>query len=129
MNESKAWIGTEFKDGSNYTLFLSIHLGLIEKMLEGSNWLSEEYERECKIPDKAQLFMNHLKKRFGEEGKDTFISIHSGRGNLSYELEHSLKDYPFISLSAIDSALSNSKYLLAQLFYNTIFIGKGEYNN
>ena len=132
--EKKAWSGNYFKDKSDQTLFLSIHLGLIEKVIgNDNNWFTAQYSKyeestpEKQRVDRAVFFMNCLKKKFGQGG-EIFISIHSGRGNYSYELEHSLKEYPFINLSAIESVFSNSKFLLAQLFYNTTFIGKGEYN-
>jgi hypothetical protein len=68
--------------------------------------------------------MNQLKTEFGAK----FIAIHSGRGNFSADLEDELKDYPFISLSALEAAFDNSKYFLSQLFYNTIYYGKGNFN-
>ena len=71
--------------------------------------------------------MKDLERIFGD-GKKVFISVHSGRGNFSKELEGPLATYPFLSLSAIENAFNNSKYLLAQLFYNTIYIGKGIIN-
>ena len=57
-----------------------------------------------------------------------FISVHSGRGNFSAELEQSLDMYPFISMAALENVYENSKYLLSQLFYSTIYIGKGVAN-
>lgn len=132
-DEEKIWSGSSFKGNDDYTLFLSIHLGLIEKVINNDgNWFMRQYNFECpesmdNRPERASYFMELLKRKFGK-GREIFISVHSGRGNYSYELEHSLKEYPFINLSAIESVFSNSKYLLTQLFYNTIFIGKGEYN-
>ena len=130
--EDLMWSGSSFKDDDDYTLFLSIHLGLIEKIVENKdNWYMKEFDRiyanQSNPPARASFFMEQLRKKFGK-GKEIFISIHSGRGNYSYELEHSLKEYPFINLSAIESVFTNSKYLLAQLFYNTVYIGKGVYN-
>lgn len=131
QDESQIWSGNSFKDNDDYTLFLSIHLGLIEKVIENDdNWFMRQYKEagaKTKRVDRARFFMDLLRKKFGKD-KEIFISIHSGRGNYSYELEHSLKSYPFINLSALESVFSNSKYLLSQLFYNTIYIGKGEYN-
>ena len=73
--------------------------------------------------------MNLLKKHFGYNEQEVFISIHSGRGNYSAELNGPLAIYPFISMSAIESAYNNSKYLLSQLFYSTIYLGKGIFNH
>ena len=114
----------------NGTHFLTIHLGLIEKILKsdrandicgekGDNALSEE---------RVVKFMNGLKKVFTFPHCQLHICIHSGRGNYSSELAGPLKEYPFISLAALESSFNNSKYLLAQLFYNTVYIGKGEIN-
>jgi hypothetical protein len=125
-----------FADCPNGTNFLSIHLGLIEKILKsdlvdqvcgekGDNPLSEE---------RVHLFMQKLIDTFTIVDKDSgesrplHICIHSGRGNFSNELSGPLKEYPFISLAALESAFNNSKYLLSQLFYNTVYIGKGEVN-
>lgn len=127
------WSGSSFKDNDDYTLFLSIHLGLIEKVIGNeNNWFMRQYDKlytneEIDRPERASFFMSLLKEKFGK-GREVFISVHSGRGNYSYELEHSLKEYPFINLSAIESVFTNSKFLLTQLFYNTIYIGKGVYN-
>lgn len=114
----------------NGTHFLTIHLGLIEKILKsdrvnnicgekGDNALSEE---------RVLKFMNELKNIFSFPHRQLHICIHSGRGNYSSELAGPLKEYPFISLAALESSFNNSKYLLAQLFYNTVYIGKGEFN-
>lgn len=88
--------------------FVSIHLGLLDK--------SGNREKIKEILDK-----------FCKE--NTFISIHSGRGNFSPDLEDQLKDYPFISLSALESALNNSKFLLSEFLYNINYYGKGNFNN
>ena len=132
-DEEQVWSGSSFKDNDDYTLFLSIHLGLIEKIIANEdNWFMQQYHMTYSVddtsrPEKATFFMDTLRKKFGKD-REVFISVHSGRGNYSYELEHSLKNYPFINLSALESVFTNSKYLLTQLFYNTIYIGKGIYN-
>ena len=118
--------GNQFMNNSDYTHFLSIHLGLIEKIVK-SDWGKKKYGNNTKLEDKVTRFMNDLQRIFGK-GERVFISVHSGRGNFSKELEGPLASYPFISLSAIENAFNNSKYLLAQLFYNTIYIGKGKIN-
>lgn len=76
--------------------------------------------------EKVRVLMKMLKKHFGPK---VFISIHSGRGNFSAELEDSLDMYPFVSMAALENAYENSKYFLAQLFYSTIYIGKGVANH
>ena len=124
-----------YADMPNATNFLSIHLGLIEKLLKsesvnsicgdgGGNPLSEE---------RVEKLMNEIVNTFGvpvpnRKQKRLYICIHSGRGNFSHELEGPLKEFPFITLGALESSFNNSKYLLAQLFYNVIYIGKGEVN-
>lgn len=118
--------GNAFQDGSNYTHFLSIHLGLIEKIIK-SDWGKRKYGANSPVEKNVNKFMEDLQRIFGN-GKKVFISIHSGRGNFSKELEGPLATYPFMSLSAIENAFNNSKYLLAQLFYNAIYIGKGIIN-
>lgn len=118
--------GNEFPDKANRTHFLSIHLGLIEKIVK-SDW-GRRYGNNSIIEERVTAFMNELKAIFGEGEENVFISVHSGRGNFSKELEGPLATYPFISLAAIENAFNNSKYLLSQLFYNTIYIGKGIIN-
>lgn len=94
--------------------FLSIHLSIIEKITKENNNM------------KASEVMNNLKTIFGDT---KFVTIHSGRGNLSAELEKELKDYAFLSLSAIQAAMDDSKYFLSQLLYNNCYIGKGRLNH
>jgi hypothetical protein len=91
--------------------FITIHLGLIEK-----------YKGSKKIID-------FLENKFGTGNSKPFIAIHSGRGNFSPELEDELRNYPFISLSALEAAFYDCKYFLTQLFKNTNYYGKGNYNN
>lgn len=122
----------------NATNFLSIHLGLIEKLLKSKELEKEKFcgPRGNNPFDTKRIkrLMDLLIETFGiqtkdREGRRLHICIHSGRGNFSKELEGPLKEYPFISLAALENAFNNSKYLLSQLFYNTIFIGKGEINH
>lgn len=124
----KVFVGNDFKDGKDHTHFLSIHLGMIEKIVKDEKWcelFKIDYKNKIDIGERAKDLLLNLKKLFNSDKKEIFVSIHSGRGNFSKELEESLKDYPFISVSALDAALSNCKFLLAQLFYNTVYIGKG----
>lgn len=118
--------GNHFRDNSNRSHFLSIHLGLIEKVVK-SEW-GDVYGKDTALENKVSLFMEQLKSYFSREGESIFVSVHSGRGNFSKELEGPLATYPFISLAAIENAFGNSKYLLSQLFYNTVYIGKGVIN-
>ena len=119
------FIGNSFSDRSDSTHFLSIHLGLIEKIIKSDEFI--EFIGDIPEANRAQVFMDLLRDAFG--GDKVFISVHSGRGNFSAELEDQLANYPFISLSAIENTYNNSKYLLSQLFYNTIYIGKGRINH
>lgn len=123
---SKILEGNKFVDNSNRTHFLSIHLGLIEKIVK-TEW-EGKFGKCSSIEDKVNLLMQKLEIYFGGGEEKVFISIHSGRGNFSKELEGPLASYPFISLAAIENAFSNSKYLLSQLFYNNVYIGKGIIN-
>ena len=127
----KLFIGNEFNHGGGTTHFLSIHLGLIEKIIQDSkNFKSMKDESGKKYGEYSEqertiIFMNLLKKHFGDNNQKVFISIHSGRGNFSAELDGPLAIYPFIGMAAIENAYNNSKYLLSQLFYSTIYLGKG----
>lgn len=114
--------GNEFNNHENHTHFLSIHLGIIEKIIKNVGMFKKIENNN----EKVRLFMKMLKEYFGPK---VFISIHSGRGNFSAELEDALDMYPFISMAALENAYENSKYLLAQLFYSTIYIGKGVANH
>lgn len=120
------------KDFPNATHFLSIHLGLIEKLLK-SKKLEKYIGERGKTPlseVRIRNLMVLLEKTFGTGTKNgVHICVHSGRGNFSKELEGPLRNYPFLSLAALENAFNNSKFLLSQLFYNTIYIGKGEVNH
>ena len=117
--------GNSFKDNKDTTNFLSIHLGLVEKIIQSTEF--SNFVGEIPVPQKAEMFMSLLRESFG--GENVFISIHSGRGNFSAELEGPLAGYPFITMSSLESAFNNSKFLLTQLFYNTLYVGKGKINN
>lgn len=124
--------GNHFRDenNENATLFLSIHLGMIEKIVKSdSAWVKECGLEKESLTDRVDTLMKMLRNTFKTVGGEVFISVHSGRGNFSKELDESLKEYPFISISAIESVYANSKFLLSQLFYNTVYIGKGELND
>ena len=118
------FVGNSFKDGTNRTHFLSIHLGLIEKIVQ-NDVLFERITSNDTIEARTEYLMKRIKGVFGN---DVFISVHSGRGNFSKDLSSSLVEYPFIGLASLESAYNNSKYLLSQLFYNTVYIGKGRLN-
>lgn len=121
--------GTDFKDQKNETTFLSIHLGIIEKLLENNgNWFEKGYNgykrnHECDI-SRIEYLLIILKIHFGRKGKPLYISIHSGRGNYSYEMESYFKEYPFITLSSLWDAFYDSKYHLTQLFNNNRYSNK-----
>lgn len=128
--------GNKFKDGYNFTHFLSIHLGLIEKIMKNSAIVNRIIDKRLQVADCSYRRLDHDRvveflKMISElfDNQDMYVSIHSGRGNFSKELEGPLAPYPFISLSALENAFNNSKYLLSQIFYNTIYIGKGLANS
>jgi len=134
--------GSEFRNSEQYlpnqTHFLSIHLGLIEKILKNSFFVNDEINKIQNCPNYAgnnlddkrvKTFIKMLYDYFGGIQGDLYIAIHSGRGNYSAELEGPLNRFPFISLSALESAYNNSKFQLSQLFYNTVYIGKGFANS
>lgn len=116
--------GGEFVKNENIN-FVSIHLGLLDKKDHESELIKEV---DATNPEgKGQkssinIKENILKKYFDEK---TFVSIHSGRGNFSADLEDELKNYPFISLSALEAAFYDCKYFLTQLFKTTNYYGKG----
>lgn len=120
-----ATIGQEINCINNFKIepvhFMSIHLSLIEKYRD--YLVGDGVKEECAI----EMIMTAIRNTFGNE--NVKIAIHSGRGNFSEELQEDLKAYPFITLSALEAAFNNSKYLLSQLFYNTIYYGKGNINN
>ena len=168
-------VNNHYPTNPDYSHFVSIHLGLIEKIISSRPFLSfsffpfkddvaiygekrydgagnqvwatresngEEIQypvvvgpdgnsRLCcgqlRLEDKAKVFMHLLRDAMG--GSDCYVTIHSGRGNYSKELEGPLDSFPFVSLSSIESAFNNSKMLLSQLFYNTRYVGKGVYNS
>lgn len=133
---SSIFMGNNFSDCKEHTHFLSIHLGLIEKILKNSCYvnsiidqrLGTDYTKEPNLLafERVEQFMELLQEFFGESDSCIlYIAVHSGRGNYSKELEGPLCTYPFISLSALENAYKNSKYQLSQLFYNTVFVGKG----
>ena len=159
-----------YSENPNFSHFVSIHLGLIEKIINskafrtfefspiendkvlyggtkvdetGSNkWVTTDHNGDVHeytindnlmincdslgTEDRAKVFMYYLNKEMG--GVKTHVTVHSGRGNYSKELEGPLDSFPFVSLSSIESAYNNSKMLLSQLFYNTRYVGKGVYN-
>lgn len=97
-----------FTDAENAPItFLSIHLGLIDKVKGRMNGIFDESE-----------IVETLKEYFGD---NIFVSIHSGRGG--YDVRDALKKYVFQSYSAIENPLHNSKFLLAQQFYNLSYHG------
>lgn len=96
--------------GEHPLTFLSIHLGLIDKV---KDYLGVELDSTF---DESSI-VEELKKYFGA----SFVSIHSGRGG--FDIRGELKKYTFQSYSAVESPLYNSKFLLAQQFYNLNYYG------
>ena len=111
--------GNEFRDKNNKTTFLSIHLGLIEKMLNGTNAelikICGEKGDNALSKERISLLMESIKRVFAPN----FICIHSGRGGLSKELEDTiLSEYPFVPFATLESLFNDSKFLLSQMFYS-----------
>ena len=108
VNNMDIFVGNKFRsivadpDNENKTLFLTIHLGLIEKIVKGGYGYNTATE-----------FMGKLREVFSPD----FICIHSGRGGLSKEMDE-LKEYPFIPFTTLDSLFTDSKFLLSQMFYS-----------
>lgn len=136
--------GNSFRDNLDRSHFLTIHLGLLEKILKNSIIINYEIDQRMIKQGKKTLdwskgdrldssrvieFMRMLREQFDDGSKTLYIAVHSGRGNYSAELEGPLARFPFISLSALESAFNNSKYQLSQLLYNTVYIGKGFANH
>lgn len=129
MKVKQLFDGNNFRDGSDATHFLSIHLGMIEKIVkDDSSWIKTFHLEKANLDDRVNKLMSWIKDTFKTSKGEVFVSIHSGRGNYSPDLDASLRHYPFISISAIESVYNNAKFLLAQLFYNTVYIGKGVTN-
>lgn len=138
---SKIFIGNTFRDGDDMTHFLTIHLGLIEKILKNSTYVNNLINKRLGVDKdcehlrpldsvRVRTFMQLLREHYSNGNtQNLYVAVHSGRGNYSAELEGPLSKYPFISLSALENAFNNSKYQLCQLLYNTVYIGKGFANN
>ena len=105
----------------NSPTFLSIHLSLIEGLIKERQISNPGEERSTVV----RAIMDRLKICFGNP---KFMMVHSGRGNLSKELEDELKDKAFMSLSAIEASLYDSKYFLSQLLCSNCYFGKGKIN-
>ena len=96
------------------TTFLSVHLGLIDK-IKDQLLMNKENMDKGDIIDKE--IVEALKLHFGAN----FVTIHSGRGG--FDIRESLRQYAFQSFSAIENPLYNSKFLLAQQFYTLKYYG------
>lgn len=137
FNISNIFEGSSFGDGKDETHFLTIHLGLIEKILKNSVYVNDEIDKRIKNANRFSLdkervgiFMKLLEENYAfKEGPHLYVAVHSGRGNYSKELGDSLCRYPFIGLAALESAYNNSKFQLTQLLYDTVYIGKGYTNS
>ena len=105
----------------NSPTFFSIHLSLIESLIKERQLVKPEAEKSVIVRD----IMDSLQACFGNP---KFMMVHSGRGNLSKELEEELKDKAFMSLSAIEASLYDSKYFLSQLLCSNCYFGKGKIN-
>lgn len=129
------FVGNDFRDAntSNIPNFLSIHFGIIQKLLErdGLNMSRESvntvirniiqeiygniYCYNCNsIRDCDNINVRDIIK----ECDNIRVTIHSGRGTLSKQEREALSEYNVIPLGALRSAFLDSKYILCQLFYN-----------
>lgn len=124
VDDFPVFCGNEFRrigpyaELPNKTNFVSIHLGLIEKMLKDSSALDEICGERGSAPLSNQRIMRFIEKINNTFSPD-FICIHSGRGGLSKELEDTcLNQYPFIPFVTLESLFNDSKFLLSQMFYS-----------
>lgn len=86
--------------------FLSIHIGLLDKLIEFEN------RKQTSTKDKLQI----LKEKLGIPDM-THIAVHSGRGGLTDKN----KDITFIPFANLQWAFENSKFMLSELFHNQIY--------
>lgn len=93
-------------------IFLTIHLGLIDKLAESLN-----------LRDGEDKIVEALKTQFNAK----FVSVHSGRGGA--DVKKSLEKYLFQSFSSVEAPFNDSKYLLTQQFYSQAYYGKVNYYN
>lgn len=114
-----------YKGQKNHTTFLSVHQGIIEKMLQNTNdpfitGICGDGGMNPFSADRVKKLMDKFKQVFFGDSPDSFprICIHSGRGKLTKDLNDSLKGYPFINVTTLQGLYEDSKFLLCQLFYN-----------
>lgn len=117
-----------YKGQKNHTTFLSVHQGIIEKMLQNTNdpfitGICGDGGMNPFSADRVKKLMDKFKQVFFGDSPDSFprICIHSGRGKLTKDLNDSLKGYPFINVTTLQGLYEDSKFLLCQLFYNLKF--------
>ena len=115
FDNNKNHILASSSKNDNTTSFLSIHLGLIDKIKDYIMNVSNVEDTSGMIID--TMIVETIKKFFNAK----FVSIHSGRGG--FDIRESLKQYAFQSFSSIENPLYNSKYLLSQQFHNIMHYG------
>ncbi len=109
--------------------FISIHLGLIDKLNESFKPSKVNNSNEDKKDETFICLKNLLLKLYGigktkntenntENLKNCFISIHSGRGGLA----DSSGKITFISFANLQRCLEDSKFLLAEFFNSNKYI-------
>lgn len=115
-NEYRKVLG---EDSNSSCHFLSIHLGIIEKMLNNSQII--ENDKLCGpkgdnalSKERVYRFMELLKEAFHPK----YMCIHSGRGNLNKEMKEILDKYTLVPFSSLQAMFYDSKFMLSQLFYN-----------
>lgn len=123
------FVGNDFRDAntSNIPNFLSIHFGIIQKLLErdGLNMSRESINtvirniiEELYGSKYCDICENATDCKTIKDRKNIRVTIHSGRGTLSKQEREALSEYNVIPLGALRSAFLDSKYILCQLFYN-----------
>lgn len=93
--------------------FVSIHYGLIEK------FYAAEKENYCTNNDIINALATFKEKIPGAQS--SFVSIHSGRGDLHKFKDNNHNIVTFIPLSGLEWTIENSKYTSTELFYSEIY--------
>jgi len=114
-----------YKGNENRTTFLSIHQGIIEKMLQNTDdpvitSICGDVRDNPFATDRVQKLMKKFEQVFFGDTNQSCprICIHSGRGKLTKDLNDSLNGYPFINVTTLQGLFEDSKFLLSQLFFN-----------
>lgn len=96
--------------------FVSIHYGLIEKFNAAEK---EKYANNNIINALASFIKEKIPQN--PETQSSFVSIHSGRGDLHKFKDNNHNIITFIPLSGLEWTIENSKYTSTELFYSEIY--------